>query len=182
VIAQRAADAPADRERPASSGQRGGFLPELVRAALLPVICAAALIGLLSAWVATGGAGTISPVRIEIGQAAITLPAGSAADQAATYLVIRNLSGPDVLLSVRTPVSGHVIFVRHAGSAAGPGIVLRRLAIPGHSTLSLSPFGVDIVLVDPGPLDIGAGVPLVLTFRHAGKVTVEATVTPPGTP
>jgi copper(I)-binding protein len=28
----------------------------------------------------------------------------------------------------------------------------------------------------------GATMPLTLTFRHAGPVTVEATVTPPGTP
>jgi hypothetical protein len=51
-----------------------------------------------------------------------------------------------------------------------------------HGTLSLSPFGLDIVLRDPGWLTVGASVPLVLTFRHAGPVTVCAAVTPPGTP
>jgi len=167
------------RTRPRRSrGVRG----ELARAALAPVTCSAALIGLLSGWVVTGGAGTISPVTIQVAQASVTLPAGSAAGEAATYLVITNLGGPDTLLSVRTSAAGRVLFVRHAGSAAGPGTILRRVAIPGHAALSLSPFGVDIVLVDPGPLAIGGTVPLVLRFRLAGQVTVNATVTPPGTP
>ena len=39
-----------------------------------------------------------------------------------------------------------------------------------------------VVLLDPGSLSVGDGVPLVLTFRNAGRVTVDATVTPPGTP
>jgi Cu+-exporting ATPase len=69
-----------------------------------------------------------------------------------------------------------------AGSAAGPGITVRQVAIPAHGTLSLNPFGLDIVLQDPGSLTVGATVPLVLTFRHAGRVTVYAAVTPPGTP
>ena len=56
------------------------------------------------------------------------------------------------------------------------------MAIPAHGTLSLSPFGLDIVLQDPGSLTVGGSVPLVLTFRHGGRVTVYATVTPPGTP
>jgi copper(I)-binding protein len=56
------------------------------------------------------------------------------------------------------------------------------VAIPARGTLSLSPFGLDIVLLDPGSLTVGASVPLVLSFRHAGQVTVYATVTPPGTP
>ena len=154
----------------------------MIRAGLAPVICAAALIGLLSAWVATGGAGTVSPVTIRLGQAAVTLPAASAPDEAATYLAITNLGGPDTLLSVRTPAASRVVFVRHAGSAAGPGIAVRQVTIPAHSTLSLSPFGLDIVLVDPGSLSVGDSVPLVLTFRNAGRVTVDATVTPPGTP
>jgi copper(I)-binding protein len=153
-----------------------------VRVALAPVICAAALIGLLSAWVATGGAGTVSRVTIRIGQAAVALPSSSAPGQAATFLTITNLGGPDTLLSAQSPAASRVMFVRHDGSAAGPGVALRQMAIPAHATLSLSPFGIDIVLQDPGSLAVGVSVPLVLTFRHAGRVTVDAAVTPPGTP
>jgi copper chaperone CopZ len=58
----------------------------------------------------------------------------------------------------------------------------RAYTIPAHGTVSLSPFGLDVVLQDPGSLTVGARVPLVLTFRRAGRVTVYATVTPPSTP
>jgi hypothetical protein len=53
---------------------------------------------------------------------------------------------------------------------------------PAYGTLSLNPFGLDIVLWDPGSLTVGATVPLILRFRHADQVTVDATATPPGTP
>jgi copper(I)-binding protein len=182
VTAQRTAEAPAGPARPPGPGRPRGFGTELIRAGLAPVICAAALIGLLCAWVATGGVGTVSRVTIRVGQAVVNLPSASAPGRAETYLSVTNLGAPDTLLSVRSPASGHVVFVRHAGSAAGPGVTVRQLAIPAHSTLSLSPFGVDIVLLRPGSLSVGAAVPLVLTFRHAGRVTVDATVTPPGTP
>ena len=185
MTAQRAADAPArpsgaarspDRDRPRGPGAG------LIRAGLAPVICAAALIGLLSAWVATGGVGTISRVTIRIGQAAVALPSSSTPDAAETYMTITNLGGPDTLLSVRSPEAPRAVFVRHNGSAAGPGVAVRQVAMPAHGTLSLNPFGLDIVLQDPSSLTVGGSVPLILTFRHAGPVTVDATVTPPGTP
>lgn len=37
-------------------------------------------------------------------------------------------------------------------------------------------------LINPDQLEHGETIPLILTFRYAGAVTVEATVTPPGTP
>jgi copper(I)-binding protein len=182
MTVQDAPEAAAGQTAPSVEGRPQGSGTELIRAALAPVICAAALIGLLSVWVASGGAGTVSRVTIRIGQAAVTLPSSAAPGQAATYLTITNLGGPDTLVSVRSSTANRVTFVRHAGSAAGPGIVLPRMAIPGHGTLSLNPFGLDIVLQDPRSLSVGGSVLLVLTFRHAGRVTVDATITPPGTP
>jgi copper(I)-binding protein len=182
VTAQQAAEARAGSAGPSGASRPSGPGAVLVRAGLAPVICAAALIGLLSAWVATGGAGTVSRVTIRVGQAAVTLPSFSAPGQAATFLTITNLGGPDTLLSVRSPAASRVTFARHNGSAAGPGVALRQMVIPAHATLSLNPFGPDIVLQDPRSLTVGASVPLVLTFRHGGRVTVYATVTPPGTP
>jgi copper(I)-binding protein len=154
---------------------------QLLRAALAPVICATALLGLLSAWVATSGAGTISRVRIEISSATVAMPA-SRGGQAVTYLVLVNLSGADRLLSVTASNAQRIQLIQHDGSAAGPGHLLRSLAIPAHATLTLSPFGDDIVLVGPAEMMPGETVPLTLTFRNAGQVTVQATVTPPGTP
>ncbi len=182
MAAQRTAEAPAGLAGPARPDTPRRPAAELIRAGLAPVICAAAMIGLLYGWVATGGAGTVSRVTIRVGQAAVTLPSSSSAGEAATYLTVTNLGGPDTLLSVRSPGEGRVALVRHTGSAAGPGVAVRQIPIPAHSTLSLSPFGPDIVLLDPGSLSVGASVPLVLTFRNGGRLTVYATVTPPGTP
>ncbi len=64
-------EAPGAR-RPGLPG-RGGWLRDMARAAAGPVACAAVLIGLLSAWVASGGAGSITPVRIQITQAAVPM-------------------------------------------------------------------------------------------------------------
>jgi copper(I)-binding protein len=182
VTAQRAPEAPAEPGWPPVLSQPPRRGAELIRAGLAPVICAAALIGLLSAWVATGGAGTVSRVTIKVGQAAVTLPSSAAPGRATTFLTITNLGGPDTLLSVRSPAASRVMFARHNGSAAGPGIARRQIAIPAHATLSLNPLGLDIVLQGPRSLTVGATVPLVLTFRHGGRVTVYASVTPPGTP
>ena len=182
MTVQDAAEAAAGQAAPSVEGRPQGSGAELIRAALAPVICAAALIGLLSAWVVTGGAGTVSRVTIRVGQAAVALPSSSTPNEAETFLTITNLGGADTLLSVRSSAAGRVVLVRHTGSAAGPGIALRQAAVPGHGTLSLNPFGLDIVLQDPRSLTVGGSVPLVLTFRHAGRITVYATITPPGTP
>ncbi|MGA8462398.1 MAG: hypothetical protein WB800_43925 [Streptosporangiaceae bacterium] len=48
--------------------------------------------------------------------------------------------------------------------------------------MSLSPFGLDIVLQDLHSLTVGGSMPLVLTFEHVGRLTVHATVTPADTP
>ena len=60
--------------------------------------------------------------------------------------------------------------------------MLADLVIPAHATITLSPFGDDVVLTDPAPLHAGQIVPLTLTFRNGGTITVQAAVTQPGTP
>ena len=85
-----------------------------------PVACAAVLTGLLSAWVASGGAGTLTRVRIQVTLAAVpmrafTSRAADAVGAAGVYLTIRNLgSTPDELIAVRSPVSRHVVLTESA--------------------------------------------------------------------
>jgi copper(I)-binding protein len=148
----------------------------LIRPAALPVACAMLLTGLLSTWVATGGAGTLRRMPLQFQLAAIPSPGSAPGATAATYTVIRNVGGPDELLSAQTTAASRV-----ALEAVGRHVMLPGLAIPAGTT-SLSPFGPDIVLIAPHRLDVGASVPVTLTFRHAGKVTVEFTVTAPGSP
>jgi copper(I)-binding protein len=160
---------------------------DLARGAIGPVICAVLLVALLSAWVATGGAGTLSRVRIQVSLAAVpmrafTPKAASAIGTATTFLTIRNLSDtPDELIAARSPIARHVVLTTRAGPA-GPRTVVAGLAVPADGTLTLSPFGNDVVLQDPSPFETAGTVPLILTFRNAGTVTIEATVTAPGTP
>ena len=172
---------------PARTEPGQNVLRELGRAAFGPVICAVVLIALLSAWVATGGAGTLSRVRIQVTLAAVPMraftPAAAAKiGPATTFLTIRNLSGsPDELVAVRSPVARQVVLTIRSGPDA-PRVAVGGLAIPAQGTLTLSPFGDDVVLRDPAPFETASTVPLTLTFRHAGTVTIEATVTAPGTP
>jgi copper(I)-binding protein len=156
---------------------------DLLRAVAGPVICAVLVIGLLAAWVGTGGGGTFTRVRLQVTQAAVpmrafTPRAADAIPTATTFLTIRNLGGtPDELLAARSPLARRVVLTQRGGPAQiGP------LVIPAHGTLTLTPFGDDLVLQQPSPYESRATVPLTLTFRHAGTVTIDATVTSPGTP
>jgi copper(I)-binding protein len=153
---------------------------QLVRAGLAPVICALVLLALLTGWVASGGAGTITRVRIEISSASLAMPVTPGA-RVYAYLVVKNLGAADTLESATAAGARQVRIVQHDGSAAGPGRVLTSLTIPAHSSVSLSPLGPDIALIGAHVI-YGQGVQLTLTFRNAGRVSVEATVTPPGTP
>ena len=177
--------AAAARPRPAGAGR--GRLADLARSAAGPVICAIAVTGLLSAWAALGGAGTLTRVRLEVVMAAVpmrafTPQAAASIGAARTYLAIRNLAGtPDELIAVRSPVARRVILVRRS-SPASPPVTVQALTIPASGILTLSPLTDDVVLEDPVPFEDSARVPLTLVFRHAGQITIEAPVTGPGTP
>jgi copper(I)-binding protein len=160
---------------------------DLLRAVAGPVICAVVLTGLLAAWVAAGGAGTLTRVRLQVTLAAVpmrafTPRAAAAVGAATTFLTIKNLSGtPDELVAARSPIAGRVILTGRGGPTA-PRTVVADLVVPAHGTLTLSPFGDDLVLQDPAPFETSTAVPLTLIFRHAGSVTIDAPVTAPGTP
>jgi copper(I)-binding protein len=159
------------------------WLRDLVRSAAGPVICAVVLIGLLSAWVSAGGTGSISRIRIQVPLAAVpmrgfTAAIADTAKTASTYITVKNLaSTPDELLSVRSPDARRVLLTRLPGQPPLAGVV-----IPAHGTVTLSPLGDDAVLVDPVAYESKGSVPLTLVFRNAGQVTIDATVTAPGTP
>jgi copper(I)-binding protein len=159
-------------------------LGELARAGLAPLVCAAALIALLSCWVLVGGAGTITWVWVEVTLAAVPAQAftarAAAGRSAPAYLVIRNLSGqPDELLSARSPAAPRVVLgYRGTGGLSA----VAGFPVPAHGTLTLSPFGPALVLIGARALRAGQTVPLTLVFRHAGHVNVDAAVTPPGAP
>ena len=181
----------ARRESPGATRSRDGAVApgwpaELVRAAAGPVICAVVLVGLLTGWAAARGAGTLTRVRIQVTMAAVpmrafTAQSADAVGTAQAYLVIRNLSAvPDELIAVRTPIAGRVIFVQ--GGLSGPQTRVAGLSVPAEGTLSLSPLTGGLLIEHPVPFENRPTVPLTLVFRHAGQITVDATVTAPFTP
>jgi copper(I)-binding protein len=171
-----------DQGRPGPAG----WLRDLARAAAAPVACAVVLTGLLSAWVATGGTGTIVAQRVQVTQAAVPMRGFTAAaapsGPASTFLTIWNPGRKaDELLSVSSPIARRIVLVRRSGPEA-PGTVVPELTIPAGGTVTLTPFGDDVMLKDPVRYENDATVPLTLTFRRAGRVTVTADVSAPGTP
>jgi hypothetical protein len=164
--------------------RHGPFL--LIRAAAAPLACAAAVTGLLSAWVAGGGSGTLTQVRLSVTLAAVPMRGyapviAATVPAAATYLTVRNLGGTaDQLVAVRSPVAAHATLARRGAPGAAPRAV-RALTVPAHGTLTLSPVTDDVILEHPAPFEGKATVPLTLVFRLAGQVTVDAAVTLPGT-
>jgi copper(I)-binding protein len=155
---------------------------DVLRAVAGPLICAVVVTGLLAAWAGTGGGGTLTRIRLQVTQAAVpmrafTPQAAAAVPTATTFLTIKNLSGtPDELVVARTPLARSVLLRQPGPAQGGP------LVIPAHGTLTLTPIGDDLVLQQPSPYESRATVPLTLTFRHSGTVTIDAPVTGPGTP
>jgi copper(I)-binding protein len=145
----------------------------LIRAAAGPVIGALALTGLLCGWVMSGGAGTFTRVRLQITLAALPMRGFTPVSQngpAKSFLTIRDLSGtPDQLVAASSPIARQVTVPAH-------------LVVPAHGTLTLSPFGADLVFRDPARYEALTAVPLTLTFKDAGAVTIDVPVTEPGTP
>jgi periplasmic copper chaperone A len=155
---------------------------DLLRAVAGPLICAAVVTGLLAAWVTAGGGGTLTRVRLQVTEAAIpmrafTPQAAAAVHTATTFLTIQNLTGtPDELIAAGSPFARRVVLRQRGPAQAGP------LVVPAHGTLTLTPIGDDLVLQQPSPYESRATVPLTLTFRRAGTVTIDVPVTGPGTP
>jgi len=176
-----------------SAGQRhgrsgtGNWLGQLARAAAGPVICAAVLTGLLSAWVGGNGAGTLTKVHLKVTLAAVpmrafTPQASRAIHSAGTYLTITNLgAAADQLIAVRSPVARRIAFTERSGLGSDP-VTVPAFTIPGHGTLTLAPVASDVVLLDPTSFEDSPSVRLTLVFRHAGQITIDVPVTAPGTP
>jgi hypothetical protein len=180
---------PARRAAGQGTGQAdgpGGFA-EAARAVAGPLICAVLLIGALSAWTAVGGAGTLTRARLQVTLAAVpmqgfTARAAAKAGPARVYLDIRNLdSAPDQLIAIRSPLASRIVLVAGGPTGSTPTVV-RALPVPGDGSLDLSPLGDGAILEHPAHYFSRSSVPLTLVFRHAGQVTINAAVTPPGTP
>lgn len=158
-----------------------GAFAGLLRAAIAPVVSVVALVALLTIWTVTGGAGTLRRVHVDVTLAAIPVSfrpgAGNALAYASTYLEIRNLGSNDDLVGAASPVARGALLVRQGRTPLAVRGQLARIPVPAGSTLELSPFGTDLVLIGPRPLHVGEIVPVTLDFRYAGPVRVDLVVT-----
>ncbi len=68
------------------------------------------------------------------------------------------------------------------GGLGGQQAQVAGLTVPAEGTLSLSPLIGGLLIDHPVPFENSRTVPLTLVFRHAGQITVDATVTAPFTP
>jgi periplasmic copper chaperone A len=168
--------------QPPRAGTARSWLAELARAAAGPVICAVVLIGLLFAWVVGGGDGTLTRVQLQVTAAAVPIRAFTAQKAATihtaeTYLTIKNLTGTaDELIAVRSPDAESTTFIVRT-SVGGKQTSVSGFTVPAHGTLTLGPYGDDVLLQNPRPYESSQDVPLTLVFRDAGQITIDAPVT-----
>ncbi|MEC9345796.1 MAG: copper chaperone PCu(A)C [Pseudomonadota bacterium] len=101
------------------------------------------------------------------------------APNSAAFLTIENRGDePDALLGVEGTIAGRLELHTHIND--GGVMMMRpvdRIEVPAHSTVSLEPGGMHIMLIGlKRKLEDGERVPLVLVFEKAGRVAVELAV------
>ena len=108
-----------------------------------------------------------------------TRPTASGMPTGVAYLSITNNgSREDTLIAARTPAAGRVEFHR---TSIESGLARMRpagaLVVAPKATITAEPGGLHLMLVDlKEPLVEGMSVPLILTFKSAGDVTVQLKV------
>jgi copper(I)-binding protein len=124
---------------------------------------------------ACGKAADTAPSKITVKSAWMRVPPGGR-DVSAAYLVIRNDGGADTLMSVSSPMADDVQM--HISEMSDDVMSMREestVPIPANSTINYQPGGRHLMVfgVREG-LKAGDEVPFILTFLHAGKITVTA--------
>lgn len=102
------------------------------------------------------------------------------APSSAAYLVLRNTGAKaDALLAVKTPLAKHAEL--HTMVKSGAMMEMRpveSVPLPPGQYVKLEPGGYHVMLIELAhPPKVGEKVALLLRFRHAGEVRVEAVVT-----
>lgn len=107
-----------------------------------------------------------SPIKISNPRAVLAVDGEG---PAAIYLTLENTGGPDVLRTMSSPASEHVMIMGIDED--------RTIAIPANSKPGFSSDGAHAMIngLEPGLVD-GTFVPLVLEFERAGRVPLKAQV------
>lgn len=149
----------------------GGRAGRVAAAAGLIVLAAAGLTGCY--------AKASAAPSIELSTAVVPQP--SVSGETTAYLVIRNNSGPDRLIRVRTSMGGRVTFGAPAGHGNLAMHAIPAISIPGHNVIRLVPNSVHLLITGARSMRGAKEITLTLVFAHAGSMSVIAQVTNPET-
>lgn len=155
--------------RPA--GRRPARAARAAAAACLVVLAAAGLTGCY--------AKASAAPSIELSTAVVPQP--SVPGQTTAYLIIRNNSGPDRLIRVRTSVGGRVTFQAPEGHGSLVMHAIPAISIPGHDVIRLVPTSMHLLITGARRIHGAKEITLTLVFAHAGAMSVIAQVTNPET-
>ncbi|MFD5542309.1 copper chaperone PCu(A)C [Streptomyces sp. NPDC127079] len=162
-------------DSPASPWRHG--VTGALRAALVPLVACAAALLLLTAYTTTGAAGD-PPARISVGNGRIFAPL-NAATTAAFFDITNTGAAADTLESVSSP-SLRVAMLGRNVSKDGTGRMepVQSLVVPARSEVRMTPFTIDVMVLDPPLLNVGDTISVDLWFRTSGRITVEAQTVP----
>lgn len=149
----------------------GGRAGRMAAAACLIVLAGAGLTGCY--------AKASAAPSIELSTAVVPQP--SVPGETTAYLVIRNNSGPDRLIRVRTSVGGRVTFRAPAGHGNLAMHTIPAISVPGHNVIRLVPNSVHLLITGARSMRDAKEITLRLVFAHAGTMSVIAEVTNPET-
>ncbi|MGV9315103.1 copper chaperone PCu(A)C [Streptomyces sp. NPDC003691] len=150
-----------------------------LNAAYVPVVTCVTSLMLLMAYTTTGAAGE-PPARISVANARIFVPPNSETT-AAFFDITNSGASDDVLTSVSSPELDDTMLGRRVTEdGAGRMEPLDALTIPAGSRVKMTPYDVDVMVMDPPELKAGDKVRFELWFRGSGRVTVDAVTVPVG--
>ncbi|MCS0637595.1 copper chaperone PCu(A)C [Streptomyces sp. LP05-1] len=148
-----------------------------LRPALVPLGACLVTLLLLTAYTATGAAGT-GPARIAVTRGRVFVPPNS--ERTSAYFDIGNTgAGADTLELVSSPALGSVMVSRRlVANGAGRMVSAGPLTIPAGGAVRMSPYDVNVMITYPPALEPGDKVPFDLWFRASGRIRVDAVVVP----
>ncbi|QHC22529.1 copper chaperone PCu(A)C [Streptomyces sp. GS7] len=152
--------------------------PRLVAVAV-PLLTCLATLGTLTAWAATGNAGT--PARLTAGEGRVLIPAGD--DATAAFFTLRNTgTADDVLTSVTGPAGHRTMLSRDvpAGRNARTMAMVPSATVPAGGSLAMTPATLDVMISPPPRLTPGDRLTFTFHFRDSPPLTVRARAVRPG--
>ncbi|MFC8125912.1 copper chaperone PCu(A)C [Streptomyces sp. NPDC057302] len=162
-----------------AEGRTAGRLRQRASAALpalAAAVAAALALGGLSIWTAAGAAGSAPELRITA--ARVLLPS-EGNDSTAAVFRIRNSGGAAArLVSVSSPATGDAMLSYGApvGDRAARMSMVGGVMVPAHRTLTMTPYGLDVMVELREPLRLGQRIPFTLRFGDGGSLKTEAEV------